>query len=512
MSQEQLYASFLLDRERGVEIAIQAESVAEATPIIGSIQPLPASVSFFEGIMQLRTDVVPVINLKKRLGLETTTYEEDARVAVISLASQRFGLLFDDIKDVLRVDKSLISPILSTLQSSDGIITDLIKLDNGARTIELLNLAHLFPDQGLAEDVESGQVVQDREILNRTYSRFVVFRVNDQEYGVPVEQAQEITFLAKIEDMFKSGSIEGTLQLRGQTIPVMQAGFLLNGHKPSDMTTEDFRILVINSDKLTFGMIVNEIREIMTVADDEIMPMPYRQEHCVSGIHEAREGRDIMLLDVMNLIAKPMKSIKSLARFNKKSEDREEEKAVISTSRHVITENCYLVFRITEERNFAIEIKDVQEIIERDRVLGIPAADGFDAEVINLRGQVVQVVNLRRFYDYPDQEDNSDSRLIICKDGSGVVALEVDAIVTIYKQENYYSTPILNPHLQSKKDTLDRLIEFVGDNGDKRHVLIVNIHNLMRNYLQYSNVVTFQDEDKEGQHNTELLPEEDSHN
>lgn len=508
MSQEQLYASFLLDREQGVEIAIQAENVAEATPIVGSIQPLPASVSFLEGIMKLRTDVVTVINLKKRLGLETTTYGDDARVAVISFAGQRFGLLFDDIKDVLRVDRSLVSPILPALQSNDGIITDLIKLDNGARTIELLNLAHLFPDQGLTTDAGTVKTVRDRETLNRTYSRFVVFRVNDQEYGVPVEQAQEITFPAKIEDMFKSGSIEGTLQLRGQTVPVMQAGFLLNDHKACDMTKEDSRILVINSGKLTFGMIVNEIREIMTVADDEIMPMPYRQDQCVSGIHEAGEGRDIMLLDVMNLIAKPMKNIKALARFNKKSGESKEG-AVISTSRHVITENCYLVFRIAEGKNFAVEIKDVQEIIERERVMVIPAADGFDSEVINLRGQVVQVVNLRRFYDYPDQEDNSDNRLIICKDGSSVVALEVDAIVTIYKQEKYYPTPTLNPQLQPRKDTLDRLIEFVGDNGDKRHVLIVNIHNIIQNYLQHSNVVTFQDANRGVQHNTELLLEED---
>jgi purine-binding chemotaxis protein CheW len=80
------------------------------------------------------------------------------------------------------------------------------------------------------------------------------------------------------------------------------------------------------------------------------------------------------------------------------------------------------------------------------------------------------------------------NKLIICRAHDQTVALEVDQIVTIYKQEKYHATPSLHPRLAARKDTLDRLIEFKGeDNGGDRiveHVLVVNIYNLVRNHLE----------------------------
>jgi purine-binding chemotaxis protein CheW len=347
---------------------------------------------------------------------------------------------------------------------------------------------------------DGGTVEAESKGASRTYSRFVVFAAGNQEYGVPVDQAQEITFLDEIDDMFKSGCVEGALQLRGQTIPVLQAGALLNSDPSANRVTEECRILVLRSEMLTFGMIVGEVREIMTVVDDQIMPMVHRTDLSVSGIYSAAEGRNIMLLDVVSLIGNQVEKLKSMARLRREKE--EEKAAVVATSRHLITENCYLVFTI--DRNFAIEIKDVQEIIERDQVMAIPAAEGFDREIINLRGQVVPVINLRRFYGYPEKSGDSDSnRLIICKDGNRMIALEVDNILTIYKQEQYHTTPSLNPQLSSRKDTLDRLIEFIGEEGVKEHVLVVNMHNLVRNHLQKEEAISYLEDEREPVDNIE---------
>jgi len=80
-----------LDKDQDLEIAIAAESVMEATPLTEKIQPLPASVPFLEGIMHLRNAVIPVINMKKRMGLDNSSeYGSDAKIAVILLANQKF--------------------------------------------------------------------------------------------------------------------------------------------------------------------------------------------------------------------------------------------------------------------------------------------------------------------------------------------------------------------------------------------------------------------------------------
>jgi purine-binding chemotaxis protein CheW len=478
---EQLFASFILDREQGLEIAIAAENVTEATPITGNIQPLPASVPFLEGIMHLRDAAIPIINLKKRLGLAETTYDQDAKIAVVTLVNYRFGLLFDDIKEVLRVDESLILPIQPALQSTDYIISDLITLKKEQRSLEVLDLKRLFPDSSLLVSQADISRIQAETARIRTYSRYVIFSADGHEYGIPVENSQEITFLADIDTTFKTGFLEGALQLRGHTIPIMSAASLLNGSTVSEDDNDLSRVLVMSTEALVFGMIIDEIHEILTVVNEEILPMPTKMDQSVVGIYEPVPDRNIMLLNVENLIAAQKEQLKSMARIN--TDAKEDEKKAVVKARHLITENCYLIFSIG--KNFAIELKNIQEIIEIDSLMTIPAVTGFDSAVINLRGQIIPIINLRQFYGYPQLEKGENNfKLIICRDGKQVIGLEVDRIITIYKQEQYYSTPSLKAQLQPKQDTLDRLIEFSGENQITEHVLVVNTHNMINNHLQ----------------------------
>lgn len=487
---EQLFASFILDRELGLEIAIAAEDVTEATSITEKIQPLPASVDFLEGIMHLRDAVIPILNLKKRMGLQgTTEYNKDAKIAVVTLANQKFGLLFDDIREVLRVDDSLLLPIQPALQSEDYVISSLITLQEQRRTIEVLDLKRLFKDSALLNDQNSSSTFDPQDSIKRTYSRYVIFTSGNREYGVPVENSRELTFLTEIDDTFKTGHLGGALQLRGHTVPVMSAGTLLNGGSAEDEPGESSRILVMATDTLNFGMIIDEILEILTVCNEDILPMPASEDKSVSGIYEPSPGHNIILLNVECLVASQIKLLESIARI--RSEGNETEETVISESSHLITENCYLIFSI--DKYFAIELKDVQELIEDENLMSLPGATGFDSKVLNLRGQVIPVVDLRSFYDYPERPAGEHSRLIICGNKDRLVALQVDTIVTIYKQEEFHKTPSLNPQLQNKRDTLDRLIEFIGEQGIIEHLLIINTNNLINNYLPQEESVAEQD-------------------
>jgi len=491
---EQLFASFILDRDQGLEIAIAAESVTEATPLTEKIQPLPGSVPFLEGIMHLRDAVIPVLNLKKRLGLAKSEYDKDAKIAVVMLANQQLGLLFDDIREVLRVEESLLIPVQPALQSEDYVISDLISLQKEHRTLEVLDLNRLFHDNSLFTDLTASSESQTQASRNRTYSRYVIFSSGGREYGIPVENSRELTFLTDIDEIFKNGYLEGALQLRGRTIPVMSASALLNGNTPGEGYGESSRILIMAIDALNFGMIIDDIREILTVVNEEILPIPAMEEQSVTGIYEPAPDRNIILLDIVKLVSTHMEQLESMAKIKPDSEEKED--LVVAEARHLITENCYLIFSIG--KHFAIELKDVQEIIERSMLMPIPGAKGFDSKVLNLRGQIIPVINLRKFYSYPEQEgDERSSRLIICRDGNHVIGLQVDNIVTIYKQEQFHATPSLNPQLQPKKDTLDHLIEFVGENRIKEHVLVINTRNLINNHLRQK--VPFTAKKQEGQ-------------
>jgi len=488
MNREQLFASFLLDRSRGFDIAVDALSVIEATKV-RPIQPVPGAAAFFEGFMRLREDVIPVINLKRRFGFDETTYDENARVAVISLAGRRFGLLFDDILDVLRVAPEQISAIPNALLAEDCLISGLIC--RGTRNLELLDLNRLFEDESLLAQADTGQDQLEKEKQQRVYRRFIIFSCGGQDYGVPVEHAKELTYCESVDKTFCHGCIEGALRLRGLTIPVVDSFVLLDrktGSKQAAEKDDDTRrILILEATDIRFGMIMDSVHRILTVDTHEILPMPFREQQSVIGLYETGQASSIMLLDVDKLVRKHVETLQSMAHMKDRNGNTEE----VTGVHHLITENGYLVF--TVETLFAVQIRDVQEIIPRNTVMPIPSAQGHDTEVINLRGLVVPVVNMRRFYGYPDR-NRSGEQLIICRAGSVTLALEVDNINTIYKQEQHFDTPSINEQFQAKKDTVDRLIDFSDQEGGQKHVLVVNIRNLVSNHLNCGQALTVEHE------------------
>lgn len=479
MSNEHLYASFLLDKQSGLEIALQAEQVLEATPLITTILPLPNSVDFIEGFMPLRNDVLPVINLKKRFGLSVNQYDPDAKVAVIHLRSRRYGLLFDDIREVLRVPEHCVEEIDPVLSLNESMISALIKLNDGTRTLELLNIENLFlgdlPEPPVAEE----EVADKEPVQSSTLFRYVVFRCEGQEFGIPVEAAREICFLSAIDDTFQSGVVEGALQLRGHTIPVLNGHHLLASENVVAMDDKT-RVLVMQTGDLLFGIIVDQICEIIITPEEDILPMPGHDNAAIRGVCQYAEKRNIMLLDVARLLDTQLERVKSMAKLHDESEEEMMEQH--ASAYHLITENCYLIFSIG--KNFAVELKDVQEILETTEILTIPGNDDLIQGVINLRGIIVPVLDLHQFYSCQNnRETGMPVKLIIGQAGGQRVALVVDEIVTIYKQEEFHETPSLRPELQQKKDTLDRLIEFIDNDDLKEHVLVVNIKNILRNHL-----------------------------
>ncbi|CAG37088.1 chemotaxis protein CheW [Desulfotalea psychrophila] len=508
MTKEQLFASFVLDHEQGLEIALRAEYVTEATPIQGTIQKLPGSIPFLEGVMHLRNEVIPVLNLKKRLGLSNSQYSNTAKVAVVTLREHRFGLLFEDIKEVFGVRPEAINPISKVLQTEDQIISALINVEPGKRAIELLDLNHLFKgdieeNTGAARGENGAQ--QAKPI---SYSRFVAFECAGQEYGVPVDLAREITFCAKIDELFKTGMTAGVIELRGRTIPILNTLALLTDDNDAQYEiTEHTRVLVLACEDCTVGFIVDEIKEILSIPDEDILPFTAGENSNITGLYPRVGNNNTILLNMQNLVCDQIDNIKAMARIGEHDKKAAEEKqsTTNTTSHHLITENGYLVFSIG--KNFALEIKDVKEIIENNTMMKIPKAMGHMRGMINLRGEVVPVVDLRRFYNYEPRRDDAMGKLIICNGHGQTVALEVDQIVTIYKKEQFHTTPSLGNQLRDKKDTLDRLIEYLNPDGINEHVLVVNTHNLIRNHLQMNSEQTADTENLATKNNTNSINE-----
>jgi purine-binding chemotaxis protein CheW len=104
--------------------------------------PLPKAPDFLEGVIQYGTGAVPVVDLRKRFELEASIREE-TRLMILALEDQRIGVLVDEVREVMRVDSTTITPpgpVVSGLAAAyiAGIVT------RPGRTIIILNARKLL--------------------------------------------------------------------------------------------------------------------------------------------------------------------------------------------------------------------------------------------------------------------------------------------------------------------------------------------------------------------------------
>lgn len=91
----------------------------------------------------------------------------------------------------------------------------------------------------------------------------------------------------------------------------------------------------------------------------------------------------------------------------------------------------YLIFKLGEEE-YGIDISNISTIIKNVAVIArVPKTPAFVKGVINLRGEIIPVINMRKKFDLHDIEDNEETRIIIIKTEETVIGLLVDTVLEV---------------------------------------------------------------------------------
>ena len=85
---------------------------------VSDITAVPRTPDYVEGIINLRGNVVTVINTGKKLGLKSVEMKPDNRVIILSYEEEYIGLMIDDIDTVIRTDSSQIGPAPGNLNGA----------------------------------------------------------------------------------------------------------------------------------------------------------------------------------------------------------------------------------------------------------------------------------------------------------------------------------------------------------------------------------------------------------
>lgn len=99
-------ATFVLDRE---EYGVDVRQVQEIRRV-GEITAVPRAPEFVRGVINLRGRILPVLDLKRKLGLGEVEIRRAARIVVVRLQDRALGLLVDGASQVLKVPVSRVEP------------------------------------------------------------------------------------------------------------------------------------------------------------------------------------------------------------------------------------------------------------------------------------------------------------------------------------------------------------------------------------------------------------------
>lgn len=104
--------------------------------------PVPGAPGFLEGMLQHGDAAMPVVDLRKRLGLPATV-DDDTRIVVVTVSGEGVGVIVDQVREVMRVDAGVISAPPGMIRGlAAEFITGVATV--GERVLLLLNARRLF--------------------------------------------------------------------------------------------------------------------------------------------------------------------------------------------------------------------------------------------------------------------------------------------------------------------------------------------------------------------------------
>ncbi len=294
---------------------------------------------------------------------------------------------------------------------------------------------------------------------------FIICSLNDSYYGIDASAVQEIFFLPEVTPVAEvPQDIVGLLNLRGEILPVMDLHLRL-GQQAQDYHLLD-SIIILKWQEIHIGIIVNQVHEVQTISTSEIKTNLSYGRDIPSGLNLQRNGSAanfivgvtqvgehlVMLLNHVSLIAysqvvKEETITDDLNKFNIISANRvfcpnatPEERAVFreraenlrhrAESEDVTGQIPLAVIGLNGEF-FGLDLDAVREFTDIGKITPVPCCPDHIVGNINLRGEIVTLVDIRGLLNLPITGAITASKAMVVRLNDLVAGVTVDHVFDV---------------------------------------------------------------------------------
>lgn len=262
----------------GQFFALPLGAVDEVVRLPDDISILPHADAVVLGSAAFRGTTLPLLSLAALLALPSNDVGTRSRVLVVRIGSHRIGLVVEAMGTILRVALGDIDPVPHVLSrgSAEARIQAICRLEGGARLVSVLALDHLLRDDITQRLLQGG--TGEQETMNepgaaRSSEQFLLFRVGDDEFGLPIGAVEEIASLPpKLTALPKAPAfVQGVMNLRGEVIPVIDQAHRFRG---TVAIGSKRRVIVVRIGALKAGFLVDAVSQILRVDTDALHEAP----------------------------------------------------------------------------------------------------------------------------------------------------------------------------------------------------------------------------------------------
>lgn len=138
LDESDTYVIFKLDQE---EYGMRISNVKEVNHM-SKIRHLPGSPPFIDGMVNLRGEAIPVLNLRTLFGQKTTAPSDSSKLLVAEYGEKTIGIIIDSASEVTAIPQNLVEGVSEALvcQQGLGYMDGIARLNDHQRVVLLLNL------------------------------------------------------------------------------------------------------------------------------------------------------------------------------------------------------------------------------------------------------------------------------------------------------------------------------------------------------------------------------------
>jgi purine-binding chemotaxis protein CheW len=137
--QEQLVVFEVADESFGIDINAVQEIIR-----LQQITEVPRAPMHVKGVINLRGKVIPVVDLREKLGFMQGEETKSSRIVVVDIAGTTVGMIVDAVSEVLRISSEQIEEPSSIIESYEQYLRGIGKVEN--RLVLLLDLEKVLPE------------------------------------------------------------------------------------------------------------------------------------------------------------------------------------------------------------------------------------------------------------------------------------------------------------------------------------------------------------------------------